>query len=113
IITRSRDFPSMGLTDQLYQILPPIVLIGAIFYFLMWRPQQQRQKEHQTAIDNIRRGDTVITAGGIVARVVKAPAKDDPEVTLEIAPDTQIQVLKATLGDIRAKGQPADSKTDK
>jgi preprotein translocase subunit YajC len=59
-------------------------------------------------VDNLRRGDTVVTAGGILGRVVKATAKDDPEITIEIADNVQVRVLKATLSDVRAKGQPVE-----
>jgi len=62
------------LTNPLLVFIP----LGLIFYFLVLRPQQQQQKEHRTAIDNLRRGDTVVTAGGLVGRVAKAPTKDDP-----------------------------------
>jgi preprotein translocase subunit YajC len=87
--------------------------VGLIFYFLVMRPQQQRAKDHRTAIDNLRRGDIVVTAGGVVGRVTKAPAKDDSEVTVEIADNVQIKVVKGTLSEIRAKTQPVDSKSDK
>jgi preprotein translocase subunit YajC len=97
------------LTNPLLMFVP----IGLIFYFLVMRPQQQRQKEHRAAIDNLRRGDTVVTAGGLVGRVAKAPTKDDTEVTIEIAEDVQVRVVKGTLSEIRAKGQPVDSKADK
>ena len=97
------------LTNPLLMFVP----IGLIFYFLVMRPQQQRQKEHRTAIENLRRGDTVVTAGGVVGRVTKAPAKDDAEVTVEIADNVQIRVIKGTLSEVRAKSQPVDSKTDK
>ena len=97
------------LTNPLFMFLP----IGLIFYFLVMRPQQQRAKEHRTAIDNLRRGDTVVTAGGIVGRVTKAPVKDDPEVTVEIADTVQIKVIKSTLTEIRAKTQPVETKSDK
>jgi len=87
--------------------------IGLIFYFLVMRPQQQQQKEHRTAIDNLRRGDTVVTAGGLVGRIAKAPTKDDPEVTVEIADNVQVKVVKSTLAQVRAKSQPVDPKSDK
>jgi preprotein translocase subunit YajC len=91
--------------------IAPWVLIFAIFYFLMIRPQQQRAKQHREMIDNVRRGDTVVTAGGIVGRVAKV--KDEGEIMVEIADNVQVRVLKSTLSDVRAKGQPADAKTDK
>jgi preprotein translocase subunit YajC len=95
--------------------IAPLIFIFAIMYFLMIRPQQQRMKQHRSMVENVRRGDTVVTGGGIVGRVAKVPVKDDPEVTIEIADNVQVRVLKATLSEVRAKGQPADApaKTDK
>jgi len=89
------------------------VPIGLIFYFLVMRPQQQQQKQHRLAIDNLRRGDTVVTAGGVIGRVVKAPTKEDAEVTVEIADNVQVKVVKSTLSQVRAKSQPVDTKADK
>jgi preprotein translocase subunit YajC len=97
-------------TSFLLQVAP-WVLIFAIFYFLMIRPQQQRAKQHREMIENVRRGDTVVTAGGIVGRVAKV--KDEGEIMVEIADNVQVRVLKSTLSDVRAKGQPADAKADK
>lgn len=97
------------LTNPLFMFIP----IGLIFYFLVMRPQQQQQKQHRLAIDNLRRGDTVVTAGGVVGRVVKAPTKDDAEVTVEIADNVQVKIVKSTLSQVRAKSQPVDSKADK
>ncbi|HEV2651108.1 MAG TPA: preprotein translocase subunit YajC [Rhizomicrobium sp.] len=91
----------------------PLIFIFAIMYFLMIRPQQQRMKELRNMVENVRRGDTVITAGGIVGRVTKAPVKDDPEVTVEIADNVQVRVIKSTISEVRAKGQPVDTKADK
>jgi len=100
-------------TTTLYSIAP-LIFIFAIMYFLMIRPQQQRMKQHREMIENVRRGDTVVTAGGIVGRVAKVPQKDDPEITVEIADNIQVRVIKSTLTEIRARTQPVDtSKSDK
>jgi preprotein translocase subunit YajC len=100
-------------TTTLYSIAP-LIFIFAIMYFLMFRPQQQRMKQHREMIENVRRGDTVVTAGGIVGRVAKVPQKDDPEITVEIADNIQVRVIKSTLTEIRARTQPVDtSKSDK
>jgi preprotein translocase subunit YajC len=65
-------------------------------------------------IENVRRGDTVVTAGGIVGRVAKVPQKDDAEITVEIADNIQVRVIRSTLTEIRARSQPVDtSKSDK
>jgi preprotein translocase subunit YajC len=87
----------------------PIVLMIAVMYFLLIRPQQARAKELRNSIANVRRGDTVVTAGGLIAKVVKAPQADDQEITLEIADNVQVKVLKSTLSDVRAKAQPVDT----
>jgi preprotein translocase subunit YajC len=63
-------------------------------------------------IDNLRRGDTVVTSGGILGKIVKASNSDDPEILVEIADNVQVRVIKATLSDVRAKTQPVE-KADK
>ena len=94
----------MNTSDPMFQTLTLIVPMLAIFYFLLWRPQQQRAKQLREQVENLRRGDTVVTAG-ILGRVVKASEKDDPEVLVEIADNVQVKVLKSSLSDIRPKAQ--------
>ena len=101
------------MDTQMLTTIAPLIFIFAIMYFLMIRPQQQRAKQHRAMLDNLRRGDTVVTAGGVIGKVVKAPNKDDSEVTIEIADKVQVQVIKGTLSEVRAKTQPVDAKTDK
>jgi preprotein translocase subunit YajC len=98
----------MNANDPMFQTLTLALPMIAIFYFLIWRPQSQRQKQLRQSVDNLRRGDTVVTAGGILGKVVKAAAAEDAEILVEIADNVQVKVLKATLTDVRAKGQPAD-----
>jgi preprotein translocase subunit YajC len=93
--------------NLLMQIVP-FVAIFAIMYFLLIRPQQQRLKEHRAMVENVKRGDTVVTAGGIVGKVAKV--RDDGEIMVDIADNVQVRVLKSTLSEVRAKGQPAESK---
>jgi preprotein translocase subunit YajC len=102
----------MNIQDIIANPLFMFVPIGLIFYFLVMRPQQQRAKDHRLAIDNLRRGDTVVTAGGVIGKVAKAPNKEDAEVTVEIADNVQVKVVKGTLSEVRAKTQPVD-KSDK
>jgi preprotein translocase subunit YajC len=90
--------------------IAPLIFIFAIMYFLLIRPQQQRVKQLKQMVENVRRGDTVITAGGIVGRVTKVGQPEDPEITIEIADNVQIRVVKSTLVEVRAKSQPVDSK---
>jgi preprotein translocase subunit YajC len=84
----------------------PIIAIFAIMYFLMIRPQQQRMKQHREMVDNVRRGDTVVTAGGIIGKVAKV--KDEGEILIDIADNVQVRVLKSTLTEVRVKGADKD-----
>ncbi len=93
-----------GGGDFILQLLP-IVLMIVIFYFLLFRPQQQRMKAHREMVENIRRGDTIVTQGGLVGRVTRV--KDDGvEIEVEIAENTRVRVIKSTVADVRAKGEP-------
>ena len=82
----------------------PIVLIGAIMYFLILRPQQRTARERADVLKNIRRGDTVTTSGGIIGKVTKVV--DDNELEVEIAPNVRVRVARAMISDVRAKGEP-------
>lgn len=83
-----------------------MVAMVAIFYMLLWRPQSQRAKQHREMVANVRRGDTVVTAGGLIGKVAKV--KDDNEILVDLADNVQVRVLKATLTEVRAKNQDAD-----
>jgi preprotein translocase subunit YajC len=100
----------MSLSDPFISSLIPLILVFGIMYFLLIRPQQQRVKQHQAMVEAVRRGDMVVTAGGIVGRVAKV--KDDGELLVEIAENIQVRVLKGTLSEVRAKGQPAEGKSE-
>jgi preprotein translocase subunit YajC len=93
-----------------FTTIAPLIFIMAIMYFLLIRPQQQQAKKLREKIDAVRRGDTVVTAGGILGRVVKAPAADDAEILIEIADNVQVKILRATLSDVRTKGEPDSGK---
>jgi preprotein translocase subunit YajC len=93
----------------MFQTLTLALPILAIFYFLLWRPQQQRVKQLRQMVDNLRRGDVVVTAGGILGKIAKASSAEDPEILVEIADNVQVKVLKATISDVRAKTQPVES----
>lgn len=92
-----------------FTTIAPLIFIFGIMYFLLIRPQQQRLKQHKIMVENVRRGDTVVTAGGVVGKVTKVPQSDDPEITVEIADNVQIRVIKSTLSEVRAKSQPIDA----
>ncbi len=96
------------MNQELAQFMP-LILIGVVFYFLLIRPQQKRAKAHRAMVDGVRRGDAVVTAGGIMGKVTKV--KDDGVVQVEVAPDVRIDVVKSTLTDIRSKSEPANANT--
>jgi preprotein translocase subunit YajC len=79
-------------------MLVPFIAIFAIMWFLIIRPQQQQAKRHKAMIEAVKKGDTVVTAGGTVGKVTKV---DGAEIELEIAPNVRIRVVKATLTDVR------------
>ena len=83
----------------------PIVVIFVIMYFLILRPQQQRARTHREMVTNRRRGDTVVTAGGVIGKVIKVV--DDAILQIEIAEGVRVRVVKGTLSEVRAKGEPA------
>jgi len=84
--------------------LLPFVLIFVIMYFLILRPQQKRVKAHQELVKNVRRGDTVITNGGLVGKVTKVV--DDDQIEIEIADNVRIRQVRGMISDVRAKGEP-------
>ena len=96
--------PAGGILD----LLIPMALMFIVFYFLLIRPQQNAQKKHREMIAAIKRGDTVVTAGGLVGKVVKA--SDDPEVMVEISDGVQVKVMKATISDVPSRTQPDEKK---
>ena len=83
----------------------PLILIFAIMYFLLIRPQQKKMKEHQAMVDAVRRGDQVVTQGGVIGKVAKV--KDDGEIELEIAEGVKVRVVKATIAQVLSKTEPA------
>jgi preprotein translocase subunit YajC len=86
-----------GGTGSTLFFIGQFVLIGLIFYFLIIRPQQKRAKAHRAMIDAVKRGDQVVTAGGIVGKVTKV---DDRMVEVEIATGVKVRVIKSTLTDV-------------
>ena len=85
--------------------LLPIVMIFAIIYFLMIRPQQKKVKEHRAMVEALRRGDQVLTQGGIIAKVTKV--HDDGVLEVEIAPNVVVKTPRATIAQVMNKTEPA------
>lgn len=94
----------LGGEGGLLMSLLPFILIFVIMYFLILRPQQRRVKAHQEMVKNIRRGDTVVTNGGMIGKVTKV--FDDDQIEIEIADDVRIRQMRQMLTDVRAKGEP-------
>jgi preprotein translocase subunit YajC len=96
----------MGGTDFMSTIgnVLPFILIFVIMYFLILRPQQKRAKQHQEMVKNLRRGDNVITSGGLVGKVTKVV--DDDQVEIEIADGVRVRQVKSMVADVRVKGEP-------
>ena len=92
-----------GSIDMLTSLLP-FALIFVIMYFLILRPQQKRVKQHAEMVRNVRKGDTVVTSGGLVGRVTKVV--DDDQVEIEIADGVRVRQMRSMVSDVRAKGEP-------
>ena len=95
-----------GNSDFFIQILP-FLLIFVIMYFLIIRPQQRRLKDHREMVAALRRGDTVVTGGGLIGKVTKV---DEDEIQVEIAQGMRVKVVRSTVTDVRSKNQPVDGK---
>ena len=80
----------------------PFVLIIVIFYFLLWRPQQKKMKNHREMLGGLKRGDRVLTGGGIFGRIA----------IVEIAPEVRVRVARGTVSEVMAKGEPAKASTN-
>ena len=96
-----------GAGGDIFLQLVPFILIFVIMYFLILRPQQRRVKEHQELVKNVRRGDTVVTSGGLVAKVTKVT--EDPEIEVEIADGVRVKLVRAMISEVRTRAEPVKS----
>ncbi len=94
-----------GDAPSLISTLIPFVLIFAIMWFLLIRPQQKKMKEHRAMVEALRRGDEVITAGGLIGKVTKV--KEDGEVEVELAQGMKVRVVRNTISAVTSKTEPA------
>lgn len=101
-----------GSPADAFSMFIPLILIFVVFYFLLIRPQQKKMKEHKAMLDAIRRGDKVVTNGGIIGLVTKVV--DDRELQLEIAENVRVRVLRDMVASVMGKTEPApaDKKDD-
>jgi preprotein translocase subunit YajC len=98
-------FAQTGGDGGMLMSLLPFILIFVIMYFLILRPQQRRVKTHQEMVKNVRRGDTVVTSGGLLGKVTKVI--DDDQLEVEIADNVRVRQARQMISDVRAKGEPA------
>ena len=82
----------------------PMIAIAAVFYFFMIRPQQQKLKAHQELLGKVTRGDTIVTNGGLIGKVVRVV--DDNELLVEVGENVKVRVLRQGIADLRSKGEP-------
>ena len=93
-----------SLTDMLGSPLFMMIPIYLIMYMLILRPQQKRQKQHQEMVKNVRRGDTVVTNGGMIGKITKVV--DDDQIEVEVADGVRVRQMRSMVADVRAKGEP-------
>lgn len=86
--------------------LPMMIIIFVIFYFFMIRPQQKRAKEHRATLEALRRGDQVVTSGGILGKVTRVKEGED-EIEIEIAEGVKVRVVRSTITAVVSKTEPA------
>jgi preprotein translocase subunit YajC len=92
---------------DLFVSVLPLILIFVVFYFLLIRPQQQKMKAHRQMIENLKKGDQVLTAGGIIGRITRVEA--DNALMVEIAPNITVKVARGTVSDVLNKPQTNDN----
>jgi preprotein translocase subunit YajC len=93
-----------GGADSLGALLP-LVLIFVVFWFLLIRPQQKRAREHRELLGQLRRGDQIVTTGGIIGKITKVVS--DTELQVEIAEDVRVRLARAMVSEVLSKSEPA------
>jgi preprotein translocase subunit YajC len=106
----AQDAAAAGGTAAVFMQLLPLILIFGVFYFLLIRPQQKKQREHRDLLQKLKRGDRVLTAGGIIGQVTRVKDGVD-EVEVEIAPNVRVNVLRETISST-FKPVAADAKAE-
>ena len=91
---------SAGQQPSMFASFIPLILIFLVFYFLLIRPQQKRVKEHKNMVQNLKRGDTIVTAGGMVGKIVKA-SDNSEEITVEISKGINVNVVRHMVSDLK------------
>lgn len=101
LVMQAAPAPAGGAFMQIV----PLLLIGAIFYFLIFRPQNQRIKAHRALLASITRGDTVVTNGGLIGKVVKAT---DDELVIDLGEGMKVKAVRTMISDVRGRPAPAN-----
>ena len=96
--------PAAG--GDMFMSLMPLILVFVIFYFLLIRPQQTKMKQHRELLENLKKGDQIVTAGGIVGKIVRIEQGDNT-LSVEVAPNVQVKVIRQTVADLLNKPVPA------
>jgi preprotein translocase subunit YajC len=104
LITPAYAQSALGGDGGMLMSLLPFILIFVIMYFLILRPQQKRVKQHQEMVKNVRRGDTVVTSGGLIGKVTKVV--DEEQIEVELADGIRARQMRQMIAEVRAKGEP-------
>jgi preprotein translocase subunit YajC len=104
LITPAYAQSAIGGDSGMLMSLLPFILIFVIMYFLILRPQQKRVKQHQEMVKNVRRGDTVVTSGGLIGKVTKVT--DEEQIEVELAEGLRVRQMRQMIAEVRAKGEP-------
>ncbi len=107
LVTAAYAQTAGGGGGSLFVNILPLVLVFGIMYFLLIRPQQKKARDHKAMVAALRRGDQVLTSGGILAKVVKV--HDDGVVEVEIAEGVKVRVLRHTITQVMSKTEPASA----
>ena len=99
--------PAGGSPNDLIASLLPMVLIMVVFYFLLIRPQQQRMKQHRQMVSELKKGDAIVTSGGFIGKV---KGLTDEDVSVEIAPNVVVKVVRSTISEVRNVEPANDAK---
>ena len=99
-----------GVADLLAGPLPMILMMVVLGYFLLWRPQQKRMKDHQSMVSALKRGDVVVLSSGVIGKVTKV---EDAELGIEIAQGVVIKVVRSMVSEVRARSEPATANDSK
>ncbi len=95
-----------GASGSIITQMAPLLFIFVIMYFFILRPQQRRMKEHQSLVNSVRRGDLVVTNGGLLGKVTKV-TEGTPEIEVEIAEGVKVKILRSAISEVRNRSEPA------